>query len=58
MAAGEHCDVHAEKIRQLETRQDKVDVLLDKIRNRLPHWATVVISLLTLSIGWLVSKAF
>jgi hypothetical protein len=54
--SGEKCAVHAEKIHQLETRANKVDTLLEKIQNRLPHWATVVISLLTLAIGWLLAN--
>lgn len=49
------CATNSEKIRQLEIRTDKIDVVLERVKNRLPHWATLVISLLTLTIGWLLS---
>ena len=29
--------------------------LIEKIRNRLPHWATLLISFMTLAIGWLLA---
>lgn len=54
--AGENCATHAEKIRQLEVRQDKMDTILEKVQNRLPTWATVVLSVLTLTIGWLIAR--
>lgn len=41
------CDQH-------EKRLDKIDSLLDKIRNRLPLWATLVIAGLTAALGWCV----
>ena len=53
--ASENCATHAEKIRQLEVRIDKVDALLEKVQNRLPHWATLTLSFATLIIGWLLA---
>jgi len=52
------CAAHDVRITNMEKRQDKVDVILEKIRNRLPVWATCVVSLLTLIIGllWKMGK--
>jgi hypothetical protein len=43
--------------------QDEKDIknlyeLLEKVRNRLPVWATLIFSVLTLAIGWLLASAF
>jgi len=43
----ELCDQH-------EKRLDKMDILVDKIRNRLPVWATVVIAALSAAVGWFI----
>jgi len=29
--------------------------LIEKIRNRLPHWATLLLACLTMAIGWLLA---
>ena len=55
----EKCDDHTGCVNQINTNKEniaKIYDLIEKIRNRLPNWATVLISLLTLLIGWLVSK--
>jgi len=49
------CDVHENRIENCETRLDKIDIVLDKVRNRLPTWATFVFGALLLVIGYLIS---
>jgi len=41
-----------------KTEQDvqKIYEVVDKIRNRLPVWATCVIAAMTAVIGWLIKK--
>ena len=53
---GTHCEVHAEKLRQIEVRQDKMEQILERVQNRLPHWATAIFSLLCLAVGWLIAR--
>lgn len=58
MAVEEHkhdCDVHKMTMEQHENRLDKIDVILDKIRNRLPVWATFVLGSLLAIIGYLLA---
>ena len=50
------CDVHSEKIHQLELRADKTELILEKVQNRLPNWATVVFAMLCAMIGWLIAS--
>ncbi len=50
-------DVHEFKLGEHEKRLDKIDVILDKVRNRLPTWATFVFGALFLVIGYLISLA-
>lgn len=43
-----------------EVSQNKKDIgtiyeILEKVRNRLPHWATILLSASFLVIGWLVA---
>ena len=53
----ERCGKHEVRLENLENRQDKTDVILEKIRNRLPVWATFVFSVLGLIIGFLLKVA-
>ena len=48
------CDVHTVQIEQHGQRLDKLDVILDKVRNRLPNWATLGFGVLLAIIGYLV----
>lgn len=57
MAAEDHkhdCDVHSFKMDEHEKRLNKIDVILEKVRNRLPNWATFTFGVLLLVIGWLI----
>ena len=49
------CDVHSFELKNHRARLDKIDEILDKVRNRLPVWATIVIGLLLAALGWLAS---
>ena len=49
------CDVHDFKLKNHEDRLDKIDEILEKVRNRPPVWVTVVIGLLLAAIGFLSS---
>jgi len=49
------CDVHEFKIKNNSARLDKIDEVLDKVRNRLPVWATFVFGILLAIIGYLFS---
>lgn len=54
-----HCEYHGkieEKVNQLEVRVDKIDEILEKVRNRPPVWATFTFSILLGIIGWLAGK--
>jgi len=44
-------------IEQHEKRLDKLDVILDKVRNRLPVWATFAFAVLMGIVGWLLKTA-
>jgi len=60
MAVEEHkhdCDVHAFTMRNHEERLNKMDEILEKVRNRLPVWATFVVGALLALIGYLVAFA-
>lgn len=45
---------HARRIIHLEESNMKQWDVIEKIRNRLPHWATLLIALLVGAVGWLV----
>jgi len=52
-----NCNLHAgheARIENVEQRLDKIDVILDKVRNRLPIWATLAFSALMGVIGYLL----
>ena len=49
MAVEEHkhdCDVHSFKMEEHEKRLNKIDEILDKVRNRPPVWVTAVLGVL------------
>lgn len=50
------CGDHQARITNLEKDITKMDFVIEKIRNRLPNWATLTITLLTGMIGYLVAK--
>lgn len=56
---GNICENHSGHVIQINRNTKDVETLYDlieKIRNRLPVWATFAFMLLTLIIGWLISK--
>ena len=55
----EQCKYHE----AIDTRVERVEhdvkdlsAIVDKIRNRLPLWATITMSLLMAAIGWLIKN--
>ena len=59
MDQSQKCDEHTGCVKEIQrnaTDIQKIYELVEKIRNRLPNWATALISILTLLIGWLISK--
>lgn len=50
-----HAD-HTTRISRNEKDIERIYVAVDKIKNRLPNWATLVIGVLTMAIGWLISS--
>ncbi len=54
------CDKHSgidERMSNVEAETEKQWKVLDQLRNRLPVWATIVISLLTFFLGASVTYA-
>lgn len=49
------CVTNKTKMEDHEKRLDKIDIILDKVRNRPPIWATFVMSGLLGTIGYLVA---
>jgi len=54
----EVCDKHSGI--EAEVKQNKQDIgtiyeILEKVRNRLPNWATILLSASFLAIGWLIA---
>jgi len=48
------CDVHEFQLEEHEKRLNKLDEILDKVRNRLPTWATFTLAALLAVIGYLI----
>jgi hypothetical protein len=48
------CATNTERLKQLEARMIKIDILLEKVSNRLPLWATIVITLLSAALSWFI----
>jgi NO-binding membrane sensor protein with MHYT domain len=56
----EYCQAHSgmeQRISKVETDTEKQWKVLDQLRNRLPVWATIVISLLTFLLGGAITYA-
>lgn len=54
------CKAHSgieERVSKVETETEKQWKVLDQLRNRLPVWATIVISLLTFLLGASITYA-
>lgn len=51
MAEERPCDVHTSKIDRLEKETEDQWTAINKLRDRLPVWATISISLLTFLLG-------
>jgi hypothetical protein len=51
------CNVHQFKLQNHEDRLNKIDEILEKVRNRPPVWVTLVLGVLLAFIGYLVSNA-
>lgn len=49
------CTANKTKIGDHEKRLDKIDIILEKVRNRPPIWATFVMSGLLGAVGYLVA---
>lgn len=45
---------HTEQLDQHEKRLDKIDEILEKVRNRPPIWCTFVLAALLGIVGWLI----
>jgi len=55
-----YCKGHSgieERVSKVETETEKQWKVLDQLRNRLPVWATIVISLLTFLLGGAITYA-
>lgn len=53
------CEAHTGLVNQIETNKDNIDKIyeiLEKVRSRPPVWASLLISVLALMIGWLLSR--
>ena len=50
----EHSGIEA-KVEQNKGDIGTIYEILEKVRNRLPHWATILLSLSFLAIGWLIA---
>jgi len=56
----EKCTEHTGCVNQINTNKDNIEKIyeiLEKVRNRPPVWASLLISVLALVIGWLLSGA-
>ena len=49
--------VHTEAIKSLKESDEKQWMAIEKLRNRLPLWATTLISILTFAIGCISTYA-
>lgn len=50
------CNLHKFQLDQHQERLNKLDVIIEKVRNRLPVWATFVLGLLMAIIGYLIKS--
>lgn len=51
------CDVHGQRLNTLEKETEDQWTAINKLRDRLPVWATLVISLLTFLLGCALTYA-
>lgn len=51
------CDVHEQRLGTLEKETEDQWTAINRLRDRLPVWATVVISLLTFLLGCALTYA-
>lgn len=51
----EHSGIDA-RVGQTEKDIGTIYEILEKVRNRLPHWATILLSVTFLVIGWLIAS--
>lgn len=51
------CEAHQVQLNNHKDRLDKIDIILEKVRNRLPVWATLAIAALLGFIGYLLRAA-
>jgi len=49
------CDVHRLELDNHKERLDKIDIILEKVRNRPPVWASLAIAVLLAIIGYLAN---
>jgi len=54
MTEDKPCENHEIRIEHLEKQMEKIELILDKVRNRLPMYASLGFAALTLLIGWLL----
>lgn len=53
---GTHCEAHAVEIKALKESDRKQWDTIEKIRDRLPNWATLLIALLSSTVVGLIVK--
>ena len=54
MECSKHSGIEA-KVEQNEKDIGTIYEILEKVRNRLPNWMTVILSVMFLVIGWLIA---
>ena len=52
----QHCEAHAVEIKALKESDRKQWEVIEKIRDRLPNWATLLIAILSSAIVGLIVK--
>ena len=58
MGCSPDCSEHSgieSRVERTEHDIGTIYEILEKVRNRLPHWATILLSVAFLVIGWLIS---
>jgi hypothetical protein len=58
MSECEDCSEHSgidARVGKNEKNIDAIYEILEKVRNRLPNWATILLSVAFLVIGWLIA---
>lgn len=52
MAEDKPCGAHAARLKNLEIGRTEFRVDLERVKNRLPNWAVLVIAGLSATLGW------